>query len=270
MWTYFVQSVNGGPIKIGFTTRKPNERLAALQTGAPVELRIVGLLHGNCEREMHERFKDARLHGEWFMPAKQLVQFILNDAQPPRVAQVQQEVQLKLEGKAVKVVDAIEKHVGPAWFDTVLKNDDDITDKLLAAHQWPDIDLTEYDDADADEIEEACYWSEYRIIESMAGTIMDEPFVEAVGLNISCGWICFICGPCNSQRRFALLEALAVLAYDLDCITDEWFPFAVFWDGNKQVGINLILLGLPGGCPEDNRHIFDPNDLCRFGSGSQE
>lgn len=270
MWTYFVQAVSGGPIKIGFTTRKPNERLAALQTGAPVELKIVGLLAGNREREMHERFRDARLHGEWFTPSKQLVQFISKDAQPPRVAHVQEQVRLELEGKAVKVIDATKQHVGPSWFDVVLKNDDELMDRLLAAHEWPVFDLDEYDGADADEIEDAHYWSEYGIIEEMACTIMDEPFVEAVGLNVPCGWICFICGPCNSHKRFALLEDLASLAFDLDCITDEWFPFAVFWDGSKQVGINLILLGYPGGRPEDNSHIFDPNDLCRNGHGSDE
>lgn len=271
MWTYFVQSVNGGPIKIGFTTRKPNERLAALQTGAPVELRIVGLLAGNREREMHERFRDARLHGEWFTPSKQLVQFISKDAQPPRVAHVQEQVRLQLEGKAVKVADATRKHVGPSWFDVVFKNNDELMDNLLGAHQWPDIDEGEFDDADESELEDARYWSEYGIIEAMACTIIDEPFVEAVGLNVSCGWICFICGPCNSHKRFALLEDLACLAYDLDCITGEWFPFAVFWDGVKQVGINLILLGCPGGYgTENNRHIFDPNDLCRDGHGSNE
>lgn len=262
-WTYFIQAVGGGPIKIGFTSRTPNERLAALQTGSPVELRIVGLLHGNREREMHERFKDDRLHGEWFNPSRHLVVFITNEAQQARVAYVQEESRLQLEGKAVHVVDATTKHVGPSWFDVVLKNDDELMDRLLEAHQWPDIDEGEFDDADESELEDARSCSEYGIIEAMACTIMDEPFVEAVGLNVSCGWICFICGPCNSHKRFALLEDLACLAYDLDCITGEWFPFAVFWDGVKQVGIDLIVLGYPGGFPDDNRHIFDPNDLCR-------
>lgn len=74
---YFVQSVLGGPIKIGWAT-KPEVRLAALQANCPVTLE---LLHyeagdGGGERALHKRFSDARSHGEWFQPVRELLDYI--------------------------------------------------------------------------------------------------------------------------------------------------------------------------------------------------
>lgn len=74
-FTYFIQGITGGPIKIGKAV-SPYERLALFQTGSPVELEIVGLLHGDYEREWHADYKWARLHGEWFINMPDLVEDI--------------------------------------------------------------------------------------------------------------------------------------------------------------------------------------------------
>jgi len=74
---YFVQSRLGGPIKIGLTTQL-NQRLKQLQNESPIPLQIVGALRGDekVEAAIHERFRKLRLHGEWFEPSTELVEFI--------------------------------------------------------------------------------------------------------------------------------------------------------------------------------------------------
>jgi hypothetical protein len=56
-------------IKIGQTMRLA-ERLAALQTGSPVELCVVGYIKTENPRELesyfHKNFNKARIYGEWF------------------------------------------------------------------------------------------------------------------------------------------------------------------------------------------------------------
>jgi hypothetical protein len=75
---YFIQAEGGGPIKIGVTTGSAETRLASLQTGSPVKLRIVTTTPGDpaLERKLHHRFAAHRLHGEWFSPAPELLAFI--------------------------------------------------------------------------------------------------------------------------------------------------------------------------------------------------
>jgi len=74
---YFVQSRLGGPIKIGLTTEL-SQRLKQLQNESPIPLQIVGALRGDekVEAAIHERFRKLRLHGEWFEPSTELVEFI--------------------------------------------------------------------------------------------------------------------------------------------------------------------------------------------------
>jgi hypothetical protein len=66
---YFIQGVDGGPIKIG-RSDEPETRLAMLQTGNPVALRITRVITGYSRDEvlLHELFGDFRLQGEWFRP----------------------------------------------------------------------------------------------------------------------------------------------------------------------------------------------------------
>jgi hypothetical protein len=65
---YFVQGHGSGPVKIGYTDRPMDVRLAGLQTGSPVRLRVLATHAGDreMERRLHTMFRDWRLHGEWF------------------------------------------------------------------------------------------------------------------------------------------------------------------------------------------------------------
>lgn len=67
---YFVQAVNGGLVKIG-VSNDPAGRLASLQCGCPLALRIVKTIDGVArtrEAEIHQQFAAYRVHGEWFDP----------------------------------------------------------------------------------------------------------------------------------------------------------------------------------------------------------
>lgn len=79
---YFIQPVGGGRIKIG-VSGSPESRLAMLQTGSPVDLRIVGLIpdaEPGTEPDLHARFAHLRVRGEWFEPAADLLAFIAENA----------------------------------------------------------------------------------------------------------------------------------------------------------------------------------------------
>ena len=82
---YFIQPVDGGPIKIGIAAHVLG-RLSGLQTGSPVELRVLGVIPGvrqSYEAELHERFAATRRHGEWFEPTPELMAFIAVHAEVP-------------------------------------------------------------------------------------------------------------------------------------------------------------------------------------------
>lgn len=77
---YFIQMGLSGPIKIGFTGGEtPQERLCGLQTGCPWPLRLMGTTKGEPadETRLHQTFKHLRTYGEWFLPARDLLDFIL-------------------------------------------------------------------------------------------------------------------------------------------------------------------------------------------------
>lgn len=71
--TYFIQGNDGGPIKIGKTGRDVSERLRDHQSGSPVRLEVVGVVHRDIEAELHKKFESIRLHGEWFRPEQSLI-----------------------------------------------------------------------------------------------------------------------------------------------------------------------------------------------------
>jgi hypothetical protein len=65
---YFIQAGSRGLVKIGFSGGHPRQRMACLQIGSPVKLRLIGMSPGNQkdEAEWHRRFAHLREHGEWF------------------------------------------------------------------------------------------------------------------------------------------------------------------------------------------------------------
>lgn len=75
-YVYFAMA-EGLRIKIGYST-DPERRIREMQTGASAPLRLIATIPGNpaTEREFHKRFKEYRLHREWFKFAGKLRLFI--------------------------------------------------------------------------------------------------------------------------------------------------------------------------------------------------
>jgi hypothetical protein len=77
-YVYFIMSDKTQAIKIGFTAGNVKIRLSALQTAHPYKLKVLATLNGNrsYEKELHKRFSQFRLEGEWFEPHPDLLAFI--------------------------------------------------------------------------------------------------------------------------------------------------------------------------------------------------
>lgn len=73
---YFVQSSQGGPVKIGYVSRADGlqNRLDSLQTGCAYPLVVLRVIAGDrtTEQELHARFARWRVSGEWFLPSKEI------------------------------------------------------------------------------------------------------------------------------------------------------------------------------------------------------
>jgi len=74
---YFIQQGNDGAIKIGISNNF-EKRLAQLQTGSPYRLKVLLTINGNerLEKQLHNKFAEFRLSGEWFKPVGQITDFI--------------------------------------------------------------------------------------------------------------------------------------------------------------------------------------------------
>lgn len=72
---YFIS--DGEAVKIGIS-KNPTKRLAQLQTGHPRRLSILATLPGGADEEMqlHGRFREHRLHGEWFGDCPEIRSYI--------------------------------------------------------------------------------------------------------------------------------------------------------------------------------------------------
>lgn len=83
MAVYFVQAVDGGPIKIGTTVRL-SQRLKQLTRNAGHPLEVLGVIDGGPteEKELHERFSHLRVASEWFEAGDDLIGFIVSEARP--------------------------------------------------------------------------------------------------------------------------------------------------------------------------------------------
>jgi len=80
---YVIQEDNGGAIKIGCSSGNSFAlRLPALQTGNPRELKIVAIARNQSvqyEFELHRRFAQYLIRGDWFRPVDEIAQYISND-----------------------------------------------------------------------------------------------------------------------------------------------------------------------------------------------
>jgi hypothetical protein len=72
---YFVQSGTDGPIKIGVTTDF-GSRFRSLEMSSPIRLFILGVVPGDIESMCHASLAQWRLHGEWFTPSPEVLEFV--------------------------------------------------------------------------------------------------------------------------------------------------------------------------------------------------
>jgi len=74
---YFIEAAGSNLVKIGSAV-SPESRVRTLQTGSPVQLRLLGSTPGgeSHERDLHRRFSHLRSHGEWFRSEPELVEHI--------------------------------------------------------------------------------------------------------------------------------------------------------------------------------------------------
>jgi hypothetical protein len=68
---------DGEPVKIGIA-RDVDQRLRNLQTGSPEDLFLIGTMVGGkaAERDIHRRFHECHIRGEWFRMCPALREFI--------------------------------------------------------------------------------------------------------------------------------------------------------------------------------------------------
>jgi hypothetical protein len=78
---YFLQAGQSGNIKIG-RTYDLKSRLASLQTGSSEPLKLLAFVNcedsdpADVEATVHRAFQRYRLHGEWFQPSNELIEYI--------------------------------------------------------------------------------------------------------------------------------------------------------------------------------------------------
>lgn len=63
--TYIVRNPKSGLIKIGRSIN-PAARIKSLECGSGASLETIAILPGNRERELHKKFSELRVFGEWF------------------------------------------------------------------------------------------------------------------------------------------------------------------------------------------------------------
>jgi hypothetical protein len=80
---YFVESGDGGPIKIGWT-QDVERRIAELQTANAHPLRLIGQVPGTMRDEtaMHARFGHLRMEAEWFRNSPEIHEFLRDAVKP--------------------------------------------------------------------------------------------------------------------------------------------------------------------------------------------
>lgn len=75
---YFIRRSGDGAIKIGYS-RDVARRIGALQTGCPDNLTLAGLMTGGTKADewnLQQRFRALSIHGEWFKPGPELLEYV--------------------------------------------------------------------------------------------------------------------------------------------------------------------------------------------------
>lgn len=74
-YNYLILNRRARCVKIGYTTKPPNIRLAMLQVGSPDKLELIRSWPGTCESEsdLHRALSPHRENGEWFRISPELI-----------------------------------------------------------------------------------------------------------------------------------------------------------------------------------------------------
>jgi DNA-binding transcriptional regulator YdaS (Cro superfamily) len=75
---YFLRVGGDGPVKIGYSSLDPVQRMADLQVGCPWKLTFWGCIPGTSQNEawLHEKFEAYKMQGEWFQPVPEVTEEI--------------------------------------------------------------------------------------------------------------------------------------------------------------------------------------------------
>lgn len=86
-WVYFLQSIDGGPVKIGSSTNLLY-RLSRIQECSPTRLRLLAVQSGGMYAEFlyHVELARWRLHGEWFDERAPFLSYLLDRVDSPEPA----------------------------------------------------------------------------------------------------------------------------------------------------------------------------------------
>lgn len=79
LYVYFVQGETTELIKIGITSQDINLRIMDMQCGSPDRLTLLGIMCVKSrvvEKVLHKHFASTRVHGEWFRPSPELLEYI--------------------------------------------------------------------------------------------------------------------------------------------------------------------------------------------------
>lgn len=85
-YVYFIKGLLTNLIKVGYTANNPYQRLGAIQSDSPDELKLLGVINAPywLEQEFHLILKPLNSHHEWFEDNKGLERFIRFHSQIPK------------------------------------------------------------------------------------------------------------------------------------------------------------------------------------------
>lgn len=77
-YVYFFMTTDGRYVKIGHSSN-PFKRIRTVQTGCPLEIKIIGYFEADRKYEeiLHKKFKRCRTHGEWFKLKCELLDYVV-------------------------------------------------------------------------------------------------------------------------------------------------------------------------------------------------
>ncbi len=109
---YFVHNKTRNAVKIGFSENS-ERRFLALQTVSLDDLKLIGEIEGDrtVEKLLHQRFKEFRIRGEWFLASHELMEYIRDMVDP-----------LTILGVEIESFYLAGKFTTPDWRSQLIKN----------------------------------------------------------------------------------------------------------------------------------------------------